>query len=472
MKRFCYIFITILLCAISGCTRYETMCNLPAQGSLTVTLNATSATRATVPGDGDIYSGGGMEDLTLVLVNSMGNVSEIQRLQSLVGDEQRIKSVTFVNLDVGNYVLYAYANVERSLLDEVKGQLLSLKTGDVFNSSYYDALFTMLSDRETPIIDDLHPLLLTASKSVTVGVENSSVSIDLLRPVVWFEVRLYNHSDFPMQVDDISFSNFNPSTSYVLPKDGAIPSSVSYRGLPLYDTYSGGSDIVVPTASESTIYETALFENRAPSYTMNITLKAGNSELQNVSSISSVANAYALKNRSTGRYLVDNGSGTMALVSTISAAKSVEHALWIFSSTSAGYMTNVATGKRYYRDTTSATSGSNLTFAIASGYFRMSYRSGVRSYYLRDNNGTPNFANVSTQARDWQLQQSVQRSASINNSQINVVDMNTAAVVPMTEQLRNQHVKIVINAYYNDTDGEFNFVVLPWVEKNEEVEFN
>jgi hypothetical protein len=206
---------------------------------------------------------------------------------------------------------------------------------------------------------------------------------------------------------------------------------------------------------------------------MNMTLKAGDSELQNVGSMTAGTDAYALKNRSTGRYLVDNGSGKMALVSSLSAAKSLEHALWQFSSTSAGYMTNVATGKRYYRGTTSATSGSNLTFAITSGYLRISYRSGVRTYYLRDNNGSVNFANnASGQTQDWQLQQTVQKTASINNSQINVVDMNTAAVVPMTEQLRNQHVKIVINAYYNDTDGKFNFTVLPWVEKDEEVEFN
>ena len=42
----------------------------------------------------------------------------------------------------------------------------------------------------------------------------------------------------------------------------------------------------------------------------------------------------------------------------------------------------------------------------------------------------------------------------------------------MSEQLRNQHIIVSINAYYNDTDGSFNFKVTPWVEKNEEVEFN
>ena len=50
--------------------------------------------------------------------------------------------------------------------------------------------------------------------------------------------------------------------------------------------------------------------------------------------------------------------------------------------------------------------------------------------------------------------------------------MQTAAVTPMTEQLRNQHICIEVNAYYNETGGSFNFTVVPWEEKNEEVEFN
>ena len=459
-----------MLCIATGCTPHETE-HLPSgQGSLSVVINATSVTRATTPGDGDIFNGGGMEDLTLVLVNSMGYISEIQQILSLTGEEQRIKSVTFVNLDVGNYMLYAYANTERSLLSEVRDMLATLEVGDSFDSSRYDALFTTLTNRETPTLDSTNPLLLTASKALSVGVENSSTTIDMLRPIVWFEVRLFNHSDYPMQVDDVSFSNFNPSTSYILSKDGAIPSSVTYRGLPLYTTYSGGEDVVVPAATESCIYETALFENRAPSYTMSLTLKVGSTQLVTATSIST-SSTYALKNRATGSYLVDNGSGRMAMVSSIDEALSADHAMWRFSATRSGYLTNVATGNRFYRSTTAANSGSNLTFTFSSSYLRIYYSS---RYYLRDNNGSPSFANITTQNRDWILQkmESTEQTASINNSQINVIDMATAAVTPMTEQLRNQHIKVVINAYYNDIDGQFNFVVLPWTEKNEEVEFN
>ena len=151
------------------------------------------------------------------------------------------------------HMLYDYANTERSLLSEVRTMLNQLTVGSAFDSARYNALFTTLRDRNTPVIDSSHPLLLTAEKAVSIGVENSSTTIDMLRPVVWFEVRVYNHSDYPMLIDDISFSNFNPSTSYILPKDGTIPTSATYRSLPLYDTYTGGADITVDAATESCV---------------------------------------------------------------------------------------------------------------------------------------------------------------------------------------------------------------------------
>lgn len=468
MKRLVYILVLALLTTFVGCSQHDLDRELSGGGSLTVELTTAVPTRAVTPGDGDIYTGGGMEDLTLVLVNSMGRISEIQRIAALTGEEQKIKSVTFVNLDVGNYMLYAYANTERALLAEGKTMLDQLSVGGTFDSN---TLFTTLTSRTTPVIDDSHPLLLTAAKAVSVGVENSSTTIEMLRPVVLFEVRLYNHSDYPMQIDDVSFSNFNPSTSYILPKDGVIPTSVTYRSLPLYDTYTGGTDITVPASTEQCIYQTPLFENRASSYTMSLTAKVGSGGTETVTSINT-SDSFMLKNRSTGYYLVDNGSGRMAVVSSVDDAISQEHALWLFSGTGSGYMTNVATGRRYYRSIAAANSGSNLTFAFNSGYLRISYYSSYRTYYLRDNNGTAGYSTSSGQTRDWIVQRSAGKTATISNSQINIVDKQTAAVVPMTEQLRNQHIKIVVNAYFNQTDGQFNFTVVPWVEKNEETEFN
>ncbi|MBQ2424116.1 MAG: hypothetical protein II262_04880 [Alistipes sp.] len=202
---------------------------------------------------------------------------------------------------------------------------------------------------------------------------------------------------------------------------------------------------------------------------MSLTAKVDAGGTETVKAINT-SDSFMLKNRSTGRYLVDNGSGRLALVSSVNSAVSQDHALWRFSGTSSGYMTNVGTGKRYYRGTSSATSGSNLTFQVNNnGYLLIYYNN---RYYLRDNNGTANFGNTTSSTREWIIEKSGGKTASISNRQINIVDRQTAAVTPMTEQLRNQHIKIVINAYFNETDGKFNFTVLPWVEKNEETEFN
>ena len=469
-----HILISLLMCLFMGCAQSDIDAPQPLKGSLTVQFSAVPATRATTPGDGDIYKGGGMEDLTLILVNQMEVISEIQQITNITGDEQRVKQVTFMGLEVGNYMLYAYANTERALLSEARNLISSLRVGDKFDSARYNALFTSLSGRTTPVMNDINPMLLTASKAISVAVENSSVSIDMLRPIVWFEVKLFNHSNHPMTVSDVSFSKFNPSTSYILPKDGVIPSTVTYRDLPTYATYSGGTDVVVEEDSESTIYAATLFENRASSYTISLTSKVSSIGFTDMVSIASTSDGYMLRNRSTGKYLVDNGSGQMVLMDFNNIAN-INNAQWRFSKTSTGYMTNVGTGKRYYRSTTSATTGSNLSFAMSSGYLRISYGSGRNTSYLFDDNGTPNFSTSATgDVRDWQIRKRevVESSASITNSLIKVIDRNTAAVTPMTEQLRNQHIEIVINAYYNDASGKFNFVVLPWTEKNEEVEFN
>lgn len=79
-----------------------------------------------------------------------------------------------------------------------------------------------------------------------------------------------------MTVNNLSFSNFNASIGYVLSHNGNVPASVNYRNLPAYDT---ANPIVVGAGKNATIYETALFENRAPSYLMNMSLQVSEDEV-------------------------------------------------------------------------------------------------------------------------------------------------------------------------------------------------
>ena len=317
--------------------------------------------------------------------------------------------------------------------------------------------------------------MLTAVKQVSVQVENTGETIEMLRPIVLFEVNLFNHSDRTMKVTNVAFSKFNPSTGYVLPKDGSIPASVTYRDLPTYATFTGGTDIEVPAKTRKQVYGATLFENRASSYTLSLTATMDATGFTDVTAITSTSEGYLLQNRATGKYLADNGSGRMVMVD-LTSLSDISYAQWIFSGSSSGIMTNVATKNTYSRSTTSSSSNDKLTFAFYDNYLRISYfnYSNWSTLYLYDNNGNPALASVSGNSRDWLVRKYANQSstASLTNSVINVIDQKTAAVVPMREQLRNQHISVTINGYYNEIEGAFDFTVVPWTEKNEEVEFN
>lgn len=480
MKLMRYLLLLPLWLLLFACEKVEE--SMPdGQGVLRVGVALQGFSRAETPGDGSIYDGGGMEDLTLVVVDPNSKVAAKQQLTALTGDDRLVKEVVFEHLNIGNHTLYAYANTERSFLSEAKTLLASLEVGASFGAAQRDALFTERAGTSAPQTNQTKPLLLTASKEVAIEMGTTSTSITLLRPVARFEVLLNNHATVPMTVTSLSMSAFNPSTGYLLPHGGVLPASLKYNNLPSYDSYTGGTDLIVAAGAEQTIYRTELFENRAPSYTLDLGLAITTSvtkiTTENVTTLARNT-PYLLKNRETGHYLIDN-NGTMAVVASLDNLGSIEQAQWRFSNTSSGYLTNVATGNRFYRSTEASNSGSNLTFGKNGNYYNISYRSVIRTYYyLRDNKGSVGYANVDDETRDWQLQTYSTSTAvetiphTAEDLQLYVVDPQTAAVTPMREQLRNQHIKVTINAYYSEQLGSFRFEVTSWAKKNEEVEFN
>ena len=252
-----YLMLLPLWCLLFACEKQEVP-QPDGEGALCVSVQLQDFARAATPGDGSVYDGGGMEDLTLVVVNPKGEVAAIQQLTALSGDAQKVKEVVFEHLDIGNHTIYAYANTERSYLGEGKTLLASLSVGDSFGSAQRDALFTTRTGTAAPVSDGTRPMLLTASQEVAIVLGTTRTSMVLVRPVVRFEVVMHNHAAVPVTVTGLSTSAFNPSTGYLLPHGGTIPSSVTYRNLPTYDSFTGGTDRVVPANSEMTIYRTEL----------------------------------------------------------------------------------------------------------------------------------------------------------------------------------------------------------------------
>lgn len=454
----------MLLGLMVACTKEQAFDLQQGKASLTLEVATSAVSRATAPGDGNLYEGGGMEDLTVVLVNSNNVIVAKQQVTGLTGNDMKTTEVTIDGLDVGNYALYVLANTENALLAEAGTLLSNLNVGSTWNAK--DELFTTLANTDVPTMNEGNPLLLTACQEVTLGINGNNTTVDLLRPIVWFQVKLHNHSDKEMKVSSLSFSNFNPSTGYLFPHDGNVPESVEYRGLPAY-----AGDVTVAAGANDVVYETALFENAAPSYTMNMTLQTGTSVMQDVTTLNTNTQ-YALKNRSTGKYLVDN-DGKLGVVSYTGAVP--DEALWTFSGVNSGYLTNVGTGKKYYRQIETESSGYNLTFEKSENYFRLYYSANPNTIYLYCKNvnevGYTYKRNWDT-SRDWLLQIKSGDTASLQDSQLMAVNSETGATTPMTQQIRNQHITVTVNAYYHEQEGTFSFEVEPWQEKETGIEFN
>lgn len=498
--RFCYciLFLGAVL-GMCGCDK-ESLDTPRGEGSLELTISAAPESRAEVPGDGVAADGGGMVDLSVTLVDPRGTIVDTKSFTALAGDEQLRKSVAFTGLEIGQYTIYAYANTKNS----------SALSTQAAASTTRDATFTALTGTATPTIDDTTPMLLTAQKVVPIGVGMTHATIDLLRPVVEFSFELYNHSDYDMQVTALSFSDFNSSTSYVLPHDGEIPTANTYRSLPAATlpqkvTKKSGTDAATGWKE---LYHTFLFENRAPSYTFSIkievpdkivediiekeTTKIVEEEVQ-VTEVgdpveSPEANVqYVIKQQDVERYVTMDNNNNLSTTTDYPVGNN--SAYWLFIPNGSGYrIQNVATD-RYLRYnsglTTTDRQNQATTFTYSDGRLYCSVQDGrnTRTYYLRYNNGlttttSQNNATLWDICPDKTTTQTVEReetvittetitkplSIEITGRQILIVDRETAAVSEMKEQLRNQQVRVVVNAYYNDGGGTFEFYAMPWEE--------
>lgn len=474
MRRWFYIAIFTLLLGVVGCSKEATEPDTE-QGKLRLTLHVGGASRAEVPGDGVAADGGGMVDLTLILINPLGAEVASQTFTNLTDTERQRKTVEFSNLDIGNYTLYAYANTQNN----------SALATDAKASQQTNDTFTTLTGTAVPEIDGVTPMLLTAQRVIPIGMGTTEATIDLLRPVVSFAFELHNHSNYPITVTDLSFSRFNASTSYILPHDGAIPATNTYRNLPAYNApqvVSVKEAAHAETTGWKELYHTYLFENRATSYTFDMELQTtwvvtSEQEVLGSTAVTSPAEEirYVIKQQGQTRYITLNNTS----LTTVTVPLGNESAYWYFIPNGNGYrIQNVGSG-RYLRYNNGLTTTTNANQATTFTYSnnRLSFSSSGRTYYLHYNNGlTTTRTNNATQwqfyAVEVQTSSSEQtRTHTVSDSPLMVIDRQTAAVTPMHEQLRNQQIRVVVNAYINDTNGAFNFEVVPWEERSADITF-
>ncbi len=462
-------------------------------------------------GNGNISDGGGMEDLTLILVDPQNVVVSKKTytytdgawsgdgLQSF--EENKAVTTHFTDLDITDYWVYVYANTKNCMdfWGDIQTKLDAVSIGNAFTLA--DEVLPKLTDTATPLTDPNKPMLLTAAQKINIGIGTTTAVVELLRPLVSFELQIYNHSSKNLKINSLSFENFNPETSYLTPHENLLEESGSnvYRSLPALSS----TPITISSNDKATVYQAYLYESNALNTRYQFDLNLGldvkistsipvlnDPALTRETGNIRTNTIYALMNEETKHYLVDNGSadnGTMSVVDEINNDNFLI-ASWEFSGTNSGYLQNIGTNNRFYRSTKSSTSGDNLVFTRdqTDQTFQIYYQGNgtYNNYLFDDENGNLKYdyrySGYVTNNVKWELysintkMQEIEEEMSpsdITDQQISVIQGDGTAI-PMTGMYRNQKVVVVVNVYYEEKSGVFRFYIEPWSSKTLDVEFN
>lgn len=453
-------------------------------------------------GDGNVADGGGMQDITLILVDPHNIVVNKKQLTydgvawngAEISASEGNKQITtaFEGLDIANYDIYAYANVQgrTDIYSSIAEQLAAVEINSEFTLA--DVTLPQLTGIATPEKSDTMPMLLTASKRIPISIGSTSTVVELQRIMAYVELIVVNNSSKKLNINSLKFKNINPATAYITPHDEILASGVgnTYRSLP---DFVGPVD--VDAISEKRVYGTYLLESSGDkslyAFDINIGIDATTSSSVTkyvglTKHTGTFANGaiYALGYTYGGTeyYLADDGDGNLVALTELNDDNFMRAEWYLYSNDdgSNGYLQNVATNNIYYGDT-KKNSGNKLFFAHDTSnngkYFISSdvkVGSTTQVRYLQYYNNKIQYYSWISSSTSWQLY-TVQTKPGTDDDalfepkqiteQISVID-GAGIAKPMTEIRRNSHISIVLNVYYDEVTGGFKFEVKPWERVN------
>ena len=473
----------MFLLALTACDKHHFGTSSQEQASLVLRI----ATRAITPGDGNASDGGGMNDLIVVLVNNdqvAGNRVEATASLSDLSSSQR-QTVSFDNITLGSYSLYAFANYNGNSLFSATA-FASLQKGDNFTQAMADAAFASLSGSAPPdamFRSSDGAMLLTARKDIEIKLGSNTATVEMLRPLVHFLVELNNHSNHKMMVNQssLSFSNFNASTSYVVAHDGM--NTGTHRALP-----TKNAEIEIPAHENAVVYECYLYENQASAYNFGMDVNLWSDNTMVVSGyIISVPDEWG-----GTRYIRNNGDNSISIDGAYS-----DNCLWTVTPTgdnngtyyvmsdvgSSPYLCISREGWEHVRMYTHSNHDQNIIKLHIPDYQAGQAFSSVIGHsawdrYIHYSNGWYQLTGRYS-SRAWNFTpvgsgttEGYQQIASFRNRQLYKVDAVSGKKSPLSEMRRNSQVKVTLNAYFNELNGEFNYAVETWDTCTNNIEFN
>ena len=265
MKKQLFILLLLVIFTAVSC-RKELGSAVGASGYGSIELCFDSRNAIGLQTRTDLEEGLEFSNVLVILVNNSGNVVDKQYV--VEGSPVSSKVVSFTELLPGSYHVYAYANIDADAWQQSGENLISAKertlTPGTSFSTFVDRELASLTGTDVPS-DPTTSMLLTGHKEVLVGLTTVTDTLNLLRPVVRFKVTVSNHTQFPIHVNELRFSNFNADRAYLLDHRDAsgvpsLPVGVTYRAMPAFDT-SAGDDNEVSANAEDVVYQRLIYEN-------------------------------------------------------------------------------------------------------------------------------------------------------------------------------------------------------------------
>ena len=488
------IFALIAMLATACDTQHEPV-EEQGSGRLVVTIGSAEIigveeSRAEL-GDGNVADGGGMHDLTLILVDPHNIVVNKKQLtynggawigaDIIASEGNKQITTSFEGLDIAHYDIYAYANIygRTDIYSSIATLVESVAVGSEFTLA--DATLPELTGTATPEKSDTNPMLLTAFKRIPISIGSTSTMVELQRIMAYVELVVVNNSSKKLNVNSLSFRNVNPSTAYLTPHDDMLASGANntYRGLP---NFVGTVD--VDAMSEKSVYGAYILESSGDKslYAFDINIGIDATTSSSVTKYDGLTKhtenfvsgeEYALGYTYNGieYYLADDGNGNLTALTELNDDNFMRAEWYLYSS---GYIRNVATDNNFYGDTVKDSGTQMYFFPNGNGTYDIYAKfSGVFKYLQYYNNKIQYYYNNGS-LTTWQLY-TVKTSIGTDDDelfepkqlteQISVIDGEGIAK-PMTEIRRNSHISIVLNVYYDETTGGFRFDVEPWESVN------
>lgn len=268
-----YFILLFIIAAIAAASCRKGILPEDGEGRIVLSLNSAHALRMETKTDADeLLDGSRFSNLLVVLTDNSGKVVS-KFYKDDYATPQTQDEIVFNHLLPGNYHAYAYANIDATQWQQTGANVISSKEGalsanDSFSTFIDRELLGLTTAGRDAPVNPVTSMLLTGKLDIPVGLSAVEAELDLLRPVVRFKVTVRNNTRFPVVVNNLEFSHFNPDKAYLIDHLNAsgvptVPADVTYRELPAFNSSDPSATVAAMTTG--TVYTTYLYENVAPS---------------------------------------------------------------------------------------------------------------------------------------------------------------------------------------------------------------